>query len=497
MKKLLTTMAFSALSAISLAQGYLDSFDIRKTTFNSNSIPSGLVGDGHNLYFAANDSLHGGELWAMFGNATAPLRLTDIQPGPTNSIYNSAYPMAVVNGTVFFTGYDTTHGAELWFFNQGGGYGIVKDIREGKLSSAINSPTPFNGKLYFAANDTISGQELWVHDPATNTTEVINLAPGDTGSNPREMYVFNNKLYLQAFDYNSGYEPYEYDPATGTAKMLADMIPGSGSSLAIDFCSCEGKLYFIGRDETVGTEIFMYDGTNPPTAIKDIQTGTAAGVSQIGSLKCFNKKLHFAGYDNGIYELMSYDPATDQTATISQFGTNPNIRNLTVCAGKLFFTGQEAGFGDELYMYDGTNAPSRITDIAPGQLSSSINYLAATTHALYFSARGSEIGQELFRYSPYAKVGVENMRFNGTASVYPNPANEFTTLKLSLKQSQSLNVTLTDMGGRIIYQTGNVLYSAAEHNIKIPLNNLPAGSYMYSVQNKEGVMMSSGKLQKL
>ena len=49
MKKLLTTMAFSALSAISLAQGYLDSFDIRKTTFNSNSIPSGLVGDGTNL----------------------------------------------------------------------------------------------------------------------------------------------------------------------------------------------------------------------------------------------------------------------------------------------------------------------------------------------------------------------------------------------------------------------------------------------------------------
>ena len=76
---------------------------------------------------------------------------------------------------------------------------------------------------------------------------------------------------------------------------------------------------------------------------------------------------------------------------ISQFATTPALRSLTICAGKLFFTGQEAGFGDELYMYDGTNAPSRITDIAPGQLSSSINYLAATTHALYFSARGSEI----------------------------------------------------------------------------------------------------------
>lgn len=497
MKKLLTTMAFSALSAISFAQGYLDSFDLKKTTFNSNSLPSGLVGNGTNLYFAANDSLHGGELWVMFGNSTTPLRLTDIQPGPTNSLYNTSTPMAVVNGTVFFPGYDTTHGIELWFFNQGGGYGMVKDIREGKMGAAVNSLTSFNGKLYFAANDTISGQELWMHDPVTNKTEVINLAPGDTGSNPREMYGFNNKLYMQAFDYANGYEPYEYDPATGTAKMLADLIPGTGGSLPTDYCGCEGKLYFIARDENAGIELFRYDGTNAPTIVKDIQTGTAAGVTQIAGLQCFNKKLYFAGFDNGTYELMSYDPATDQTTAISQFGTNPSIRSLTVCAGKLFFTAQEASFGSELYMYDGTNSPTRVTDIAPGSLSSSINYLTATTHALYFSARGVDIGQELFRYSPYAKLGVENTRFNGTASAYPNPANESTTLKLSLKESQSLSIVLTDINGRTVYQTENVLYSAAEHNINIPLSNLPTGSYTYSVLDSEGVMMNSGKLQKL
>ncbi|MCB0698150.1 MAG: T9SS type A sorting domain-containing protein, partial [Chitinophagaceae bacterium] len=115
---------------------------------------------------------------------------------------------------------------------------------------------------------------------------------------------------------------------------------------------------------------------------------------------------------------------------------------------------------------------------------------------LYFSARGSDVGTELFRYSNYA-LGVQNVQFDGGVTLYPNPAKSNVYLDITLNKSQTLNTTVTDINGRVVHQSGNILYGASQYIIEIPLNELPAGSYIYQLKSNTGSIMATGRFQKL
>jgi ELWxxDGT repeat protein len=63
------------------------------------------------LYLTANDGTHGDEVWKSDGTAAGTVMVADINPGSGSS--NLRY-FAVVNGALFFTADDGTHGTELW-----------------------------------------------------------------------------------------------------------------------------------------------------------------------------------------------------------------------------------------------------------------------------------------------------------------------------------------------------------------------------------------------
>src|SRR5438105_3474599 len=58
-----------------------------------------LVDAGAFAYFAANDGVHGRELWKTDGTAAGTALVGDIRPGTERAIDG---PMAVLNGTVLF-----------------------------------------------------------------------------------------------------------------------------------------------------------------------------------------------------------------------------------------------------------------------------------------------------------------------------------------------------------------------------------------------------------
>ena len=70
-----------------------------------------------------------------------------------------------VGGKLLFTGFDTTHGAELWRSDgTAAGTEIVKDIMPGSGDSNPSlwlAETGINGFLYFPATDGIHGMTLW------------------------------------------------------------------------------------------------------------------------------------------------------------------------------------------------------------------------------------------------------------------------------------------------------------------------------------------------
>src|SRR5437763_1516704 len=69
-----------------------------------------------------------------------------------------------VNGLLFFAANDGVHGEELWETNgTAAGTRMVKDINPGTGNGLSPAPnlTNINGKLYFGANNGVTGTELW------------------------------------------------------------------------------------------------------------------------------------------------------------------------------------------------------------------------------------------------------------------------------------------------------------------------------------------------
>ncbi|HEV3143586.1 MAG TPA: ELWxxDGT repeat protein, partial [Gemmataceae bacterium] len=83
------------------------------TTFGANDPPVELHG---HLYFMADDGIHGRELWQTDGTAAGTSMVMDINAGPAPSSYDSiGMPSIVKAGNeLFFAADDGVHGSELW-----------------------------------------------------------------------------------------------------------------------------------------------------------------------------------------------------------------------------------------------------------------------------------------------------------------------------------------------------------------------------------------------
>ncbi len=498
MNKLILSAFLISTHFCSDAQPFIDSFDIAPG--KTNSIPDVMYAHGRDLYFIANDSIHGAELWVKRPDSSPPTRLTDVMAGSENSMTNYRKCIASLGNTVYFAAKDSINGAELWSCTPQGNCQMVKDVYVGPEGSIPSNFLPHDGKLYFTARHQTYIHELWSYDPSNgNATRLTSIGTSTIGSYIEETIVYNNKIYFRAGNAQSGIELYEYDPASGTTQMIADINSGPASSIPGHFLVFDNKLYFNADEAATGYELYVWDGTNLVTRLTDLRPGTGDGVNN-RKFDQLNGKLYFVGYDagSGFYQLMEYNPTNNNTAkvyTIANGGQDPSIDYLTNYSGAIFFKARDANHGDELWKYDGINNPSLIADIYPGTMHGSIYSLTDAWPNLYFRARNESYGIELFRYSDFA-TGVENVTRTENVKTYPNPTKDIAHLEINLEHNQALEAIITDMNGRTVYKSGKVLYSAAKHTIDIPLQNLPAGNYVYSLQDVSGNLVATGKMVK-
>ncbi len=69
-------------------------------------------------------------------------------------------------------------------------------------------------------------------------------------------------------------------------------------------------------------------------------------------------------------------------------------------------------------------------------------------------------------------------------TLYPNPANNLTTMNFELASTANLNLTVTDIFGKVVY-TANDTYFEGNNSIEISVSELPVGMYTLSVTNNE------------
>ncbi len=129
------------------------------------------------LFFAADDGIHGYELWSTDGTAAGTKLFRDLLPGIDPS---GPADLTVVGDRLFFSADDGVHGIELWQSDGNpanpAGTHLVQDIAPEGRSSRPDQLTVVGNQLFFTADDGLSGRSLWAL-PLSGPT---GCQPGDT-----------------------------------------------------------------------------------------------------------------------------------------------------------------------------------------------------------------------------------------------------------------------------------------------------------------------------
>ncbi len=154
----------------------------------------------------ASNALCGRELWKSDGTPAGTTLVKDIHPGRNFGLVGDPEPRRLtnVNGTLFFEADDSVSGKELWKSDGTlNGTTRVKDINPGALNSQPQYLTNFNGTLFFSAGGpdpntgANDGGELWKSDGTeAGTTQVKDIRLGSGSSSPSWLTVVRFHLQL-------------------------------------------------------------------------------------------------------------------------------------------------------------------------------------------------------------------------------------------------------------------------------------------------------------
>jgi ELWxxDGT repeat protein len=363
---------------------------------SNNGNPSDFVAIDSVVFFAADDSTNGRELWRSGGTRGGTSRVLDIRPGADSS---APTDLVNVNGILYFAANDGVNGRELWRSDgTEAGTFRVDDIRPGREGSNPTGLVNFNGMLLFAADDGATGKELWRSGgSAANTRLVSNLnTNGIAGSNPTGLTVFNNAVYFAADDGNSGRELWRSDGTT--TQRVMDLNPGSNGSSPTDFAVLGDRLYFAADNGSQGRELWQTDGTGVNTRlVRDINPGSNG--SNPTSLVAVGDFIYFAA-DNGSggNELWRTNSTrTENVANLNGGSQGSDPRDLININGVLYLTAvSSTARGRQIWSSRGTqNTTQLVTTDSPSDLNPAD--LVRLGNFILFSANSEGIGRELFR----------------------------------------------------------------------------------------------------
>jgi ELWxxDGT repeat protein len=189
-------------------------------------------GYGHAL-FAADDGVHGKELWITDGSAAGTMLLADLYVTPSSA---GSYPYAITdlgNGHALFAAQSTGNPI-------GGSIGVTDGTPAGThaiaswmyISSIISLG---NGLAVFANADSFVGSnvELWVSDGSlAGTHRITEIAAGSASSSPHDIVALGDgRAVFTANDGIHGDEMWITDGTAGGTHLLADIQAGAGSAV--------------------------------------------------------------------------------------------------------------------------------------------------------------------------------------------------------------------------------------------------------------------------
>lgn len=507
------------------------------------------------VFFSANDGTHGNEIWVSDGTTGGTTLLKDINPGVANGIGDNLKEDVgiVYNNKLYFAANDGIHGTEMWVSdgNSKNTY-MIKDVNLGTGSSVfdyIPSKVGMNNIIYYCGSDGVSAG-LWRTDGTdTGTKLVYNTTPNATNY----LYASNNKLYFTATDATALYGKwYCSDGTTSGTKMLFDKLIDQTTVTNIvsggRLTEFNGALYFSGADSAIvsgGLELCKIENDSVSIVFKVPHTSKSNGTPE-HYVQAFDK-LYFSTIHGT--ELWMTDGSPAGTKLIGQY--NGIVYAHGVLNGQLLYGGVRPNTGFELGIMDSSgNNDKVVKDITPGTYWSlaqwdryqyygryyKYNYSSIYKGKYYFMARSTvsdnnvwmtdgtdtgtvilaranknkndpdsayfatvindkvwvgcsdgQTGYELYLSDllPDPKVSVHKIGNNRLSTVVPNPSHGRILVKLDNNSFISGNLIITDITGKAIYSQ---TIDRNSRQVQVSLNSVP-GTYFLSIY-LDGDMMS-------
>jgi ELWxxDGT repeat protein len=276
------------------------------------SDPGPGVSLGGSVLFAADDLIHGRELFLTDGTAAGTRLVADINPATMpNDVTEDQKPALIGVGSnptdfvrfgsgAFFVANDGTSGRQLWFSNgrRRGTYRVV-DQGAAPYDSAPHDLVIFQGALYFiAAHD--DGEALFRSDGTSDGTVLVDdLVLGGEPSFAHALTVTDGSLFFVAFNETTGSELWVSRGTAGSTHLVVDLRPGLLGSAPQNLTAVGGVLVFAAADGISGLEPWRSDGTAAGTfRLGDIAAGGAA--SSPGPFNVVGEQVLFWA-DDGIH----------------------------------------------------------------------------------------------------------------------------------------------------------------------------------------------------
>ncbi|KFF17596.1 T9SS type A sorting domain-containing protein [Chryseobacterium sp. JM1] len=309
---------------------FVYSGDVKMYSFNSE------------LILAADDGVHGKEIWKSDGTLAGTVLLKDIAPNTGSSI-SGDFNILLLNSKFYFianlgTGYAlyASDGTEA-------GTVPVKPLRAPRL----NGVAADNYFVFEGFDPDAGGMEPWISDGTAAGTKMLkNIMPGNTSSMANSKFIrLNNKIY---FDSNSN----GVSPAYGDYIWETD---GTEAGTVVFNTPPETELYGKSSDgkhliltkPNYGNRYWVTNGNSSQTfEITDI------GMPYNNSFVDLNSKIYLTGNNpkNGT-ELFSVDPVSQNSALASDISRFENSapHSFGVLNNELIFVAADRQYNNQLY----------------------------------------------------------------------------------------------------------------------------------------------------
>lgn len=398
----------------------------------------------NDIYYNADDGVHGAELWKSDGTAAGTKLVRDINPGiATSNVSN----IITFKGNIYFIAYAPVDGWQVWK-SDGTNAGT-------KAFKSINNSYPVaitvvNGELFIISVHGSNQWEIWKSDGSDTGTRLAVDLTSLGATQVFYMLAVNNLLYFTAENtsYNNT-ELWRSDGTTAGTFMLKDIDPDPYGEGPIHLTACNNQLYFFENDG-VTNSLFTSDGTITGTDYAPGNNGISLWGYGIGSvddkkpLTVVGNAIYFEGNDNDVWGVYKYNGVAG-TGTKLVMGINYNqylsvpisrigskayfvlydnnyvpqlwwangpsgtpvkiadlpagapVTNLTNCGSLMYFNVSTTTMGNEVWRCDGTAENTYLLkDINPGVLSSNANWFTTNNNKTFFAANTLANGTELW-----------------------------------------------------------------------------------------------------